>query len=127
MSAFPANVPDESFGECVCLYQWHCGFWTFRLSSLMFDNPPALMHTPLAPNESLATAITAEIRTDAMAALAADPARLNVIAWADETKARELKSACRSVGCRNRWRTQAIEQPGVVINMPFVVWDGGKR
>jgi hypothetical protein len=21
----------------------------------------------------------------------------------------------------------AIEQPGVVINMPFVVWDGGKR
>jgi hypothetical protein len=20
-----------------------------------------------------------------------------------------------------------IEQPGVVINMPFVVWDGGKR
>jgi hypothetical protein len=20
-----------------------------------------------------------------------------------------------------------IEQPGVVVNMPFVVWDGGKR
>ncbi len=52
--------------------------------------------------------------------------RLNVITWADETKAREFKSAAEVLDAESAGEL-TMEQPGVVINMPFVVWDGGKR
>ncbi len=52
--------------------------------------------------------------------------RLNVVTWADESLARELKSAA-DVLAAEKAGALTIEQPGVVINMPFVVWDGGKR
>jgi hypothetical protein len=52
--------------------------------------------------------------------------RLNAITWTDATKARELKSATEVLDAEAAGEL-AIEQPGVVINMPFVVWDGGKR
>jgi hypothetical protein len=52
--------------------------------------------------------------------------RLNVVSWADPTQARLLTSeeeilAASAVG------EVSIQQPGVVLNMPFVVWEGGKR
>jgi hypothetical protein len=52
--------------------------------------------------------------------------RLNVVAWSDETQARELKTAAEVLEAADAGEL-AIKQPGVVINMPFVVWDGGKR
>ncbi len=52
--------------------------------------------------------------------------RLNVVTWADETKARELKSVAEVLHAEQAGEL-TIAQPGVVINMPFVVWDGGKR
>lgn len=52
--------------------------------------------------------------------------RLNVVAWSDETQARELKTAAEVLEAEKAGEL-TIEQPGVVINMPFVVWDGGKR
>jgi hypothetical protein len=52
--------------------------------------------------------------------------RLNVVTWAAAAQARELKSATDVMGALAADQV-TIEQPGVVINMPFVVWDGGKR
>jgi hypothetical protein len=52
--------------------------------------------------------------------------RLNVVAWSDETQARELKSAAEVLEAAEAGEL-SIKQPGIVINMPFVVWDGGKR
>jgi len=52
--------------------------------------------------------------------------RLNVATWIDPTQARELKSAADVLAAQTAGEL-TIEQPGVVINMPFVVWDGGKR
>jgi len=52
--------------------------------------------------------------------------RLNVITWANESQASELKSAS-DVLAAEKSGALTIAQPGVVINMPFVVWDGGER
>lgn len=52
--------------------------------------------------------------------------RLNMVTWTDETKARELKFAAEIMEAAEAGEL-TIKQPGVVINMPFVVWDGGQR
>ena len=52
--------------------------------------------------------------------------RLNVVSWAKPDQARELKSAAEVLTAQTAGEV-SIAQPGVVINMPFVVWDGGKR
>ncbi|HEX9386333.1 MAG TPA: hypothetical protein VF918_08435, partial [Anaerolineales bacterium] len=52
--------------------------------------------------------------------------RLNVITWADGVSARELTSVAEVLKAEAN-NELIIEQPGVVINMPFVVWDDGKR
>lgn len=52
--------------------------------------------------------------------------RLNLVTWADPTAARELKSAADVLAAESAGEV-IIDQPGVVINMPFAVWDGGKR
>ena len=52
--------------------------------------------------------------------------RLNLVTWADPALARELKSADEVMAALAADQV-TVEQPGVVINMPFVVWDGGKR
>ena len=52
--------------------------------------------------------------------------RLNLVTWTDPTKARLLKSSSEVQAARDAGEV-SIEQPGVVVNMPFVVWDGGKR
>ena len=52
--------------------------------------------------------------------------RLNVVTWADPAQAHLLKSASEVIQAEGAGEL-TISQPGVVINMPFVVWDGGKR
>ncbi|MBM3153509.1 MAG: hypothetical protein FJZ96_15100 [Chloroflexi bacterium] len=52
--------------------------------------------------------------------------RLNLVTWAAPSASRELKSATEVLAAEAAGEV-TIEQPGVVINMPFVVWDGGKR
>ena len=51
---------------------------------------------------------------------------INAVTWTDPAKARELKSAAEVIAAKNAGEV-TIEQPGVVVNMPFVVWEGGKR
>ena len=52
--------------------------------------------------------------------------RINMVTWIDETKARELKTAAEVLEAAEAGEL-TIQQPGVVINAPFIVWDGGQR
>jgi len=96
-----ANVPDESLANVYVFTNGVEGTGPFGFQPDVFDNPPGTDgYTPLR--------------------------RLNVITWVDEAKERELKSASEVLDAEKAGEL-TIEQPGVVINMPFVVWDGGKR
>jgi hypothetical protein len=96
-----ANVPDESLANVYVFTNGVEGTGPFGFQPDVFDSPPGTdSYTPLR--------------------------RLNLITWADETKARELKSATEVLDAEKTSQL-TIEQLGVVINMPFVVWDGGKR
>ena len=96
-----ANVPDESLANVYVFTNGITGSGPFGFQADVFDNPPGTDgYTPLR--------------------------RLNVITWADETKARELTHVDDVLAAEAAGEL-TIEQPGVVINMPFVVWDGGQR
>jgi hypothetical protein len=96
-----ANVPAEALANVYVFTNGVTGSGPFGFQPDVFDNPPGTEgYTPLR--------------------------RLNVVTWTDETKARELKSAAEVLAALEAGEI-TIEQPGVVINMPFVVWDGGKR
>jgi hypothetical protein len=71
------------------------GSGPFGFQADVFDNPPGTDgYTPLR--------------------------RLNVIAWVEGVAARELKSVAEVMEAETNGEL-TIEQPGVVINMPFVV------
>ena len=96
-----ANVPDESLGNVYAFTNGIDGMGPFGFQSDVFDNPPGTDgYTPLR--------------------------RLNAVTWADPAKARELTSVVDILSAEAAGEL-TIDQPGVVINMPFVVWDGGKR
>lgn len=46
--------------------------------------------------------------------------------WADGIKAVELKSEAEILQAEQDGKLTTVK-PGVVVNMPFLVWDGGKR
>ena len=52
--------------------------------------------------------------------------RLNMVSWADDATPRELKTAAEVLEAAEAGEL-TIQQPGVVINAPFIVWDGGQR
>jgi hypothetical protein len=96
-----ASVPDDSLANVYVFTNGIEGKGPFGFQSDVFDNPPGTDgYTPLR--------------------------RLNVITWADGADARELTSVAEVLEAESSGEL-AIEQPGVVINMPFVFWDGGKR
>jgi hypothetical protein len=96
-----ADVPDEALANVYVFTNGVEGSGPFGFQADVFDNPPgADGYTPLR--------------------------RLNVITWAEGTTARELKSVAEVLEAESNGEL-GIEQPGVVINMPFVVWDGGQR
>ena len=96
-----AQVPDEALANVYVFTNGLEGTGPFGFQADVFDNPPG---------------------TDGYSPLR----RLNVITWTDAASARELTSAADVLAAESAGEL-AIEQPGVVINMPFVVWDGGKR
>lgn len=96
-----ANVPDEALANVYAFTNGVKGSGPFGFQPDVFDNPPGTnAYSPLR--------------------------RLNVVTWQDESKARELKSA-REVLDAEAAGEVVIEQPGAVINMPFITWDGGER
>ena len=96
-----ANIPDESLANVYPFANGVKGTGPFGFQPDVFDNPPDTDgYTPLR--------------------------RMNVVTWVDETKARELKSVAEVLEAEKAGEL-TIKQPGVVINMPFVVWDSGQR
>lgn len=96
-----AEVPEGSLANVYVFTNGVEGTGPFGYQADVFDNPPGTDgYTPLR--------------------------RLNVITWTDEAAARELRSVADVVEAEANGEL-TIEQPGVVINMPFVVWDGGQR
>lgn len=96
-----ANVPDEALANVYVFTNGIAGMGPFGFQADVFDNPPGTAgYTPLR--------------------------RLNVVTWTDESKARELIHVNDVLAAESAGEL-TIEQPGVVINMPFVVWDGGQR
>ena len=96
-----ANVPEEALSNVYVFTNGVEGSGPFGFQADIFDNPPGTDgYTPLR--------------------------RLNAVTWTDESKARELTSVTDILAAEAAGEL-TIEQPGVVINMPFVVWDGGQR
>ena len=96
-----ADVPEEALANVYVFTNGVEGSGPFGFQADVFDNPPGTEgYTPLR--------------------------RLNVITWTEGSTARELKSVAEVLDAEANSEL-TIEQPGVVINMPFVVWDGGQR
>jgi hypothetical protein len=96
-----ANVPDEALANVYVFTNGVEGSGPFGFQPDVFDNPPGTDgYTPLR--------------------------RLNVATWADGVTTSELTSVADVLAAESAGEL-TIEQPGVVINMPFVVWDGGQR
>lgn len=96
-----AKVPDESLANVYVFTNGIEGMGPFGFQADVFDNPPGTDgYTPLR--------------------------RLNVVTWVDASTARELTHVDDVIAAESAGEV-TIEQPGVVINMPFVVWDGGQR
>ncbi|MDP2965182.1 MAG: hypothetical protein Q8N39_03975 [Pelolinea sp.] len=49
-----------------------------------------------------------------------------LVKWADGVKAAELKSDAEILAAKENSEL-TTQESGVVVNMPFLVWDGGKR
>ncbi len=96
-----AQVPTTALANVYVFTNGLTGAGPFGFQPDVFDNPPG---------------------TDGYS-----PLRwLNTVAWVDPAKARELTSAADVLAAEAAGELK-IEQPGVIINMPFIVWDGGKR
>lgn len=96
-----AEVPEEALANVYVFTNGVEGSGPFGFQADVFDNPPG---------------------TDAYTPLRS----LNVVTWAEGANARELKSVAEVMEAEASGEI-SVEQPGVVINMPFVVWDGGQR
>lgn len=52
--------------------------------------------------------------------------RITFVSWKNESQAKELKSAADIQGLVTQGAV-SLEKSGVVVNMPFLTWKGGKR
>lgn len=96
-----SNVPDESLANVYVFTNGVEGSGPFGFQADVFDNPPGTEgYSPLRS--------------------------LHVVTWAEGVPSRELTSVDDILSAEAA-QELTIEQPGVVINMPFVVWDGGQR
>jgi hypothetical protein len=94
-------VPEAALANVYVFTNGLAGSGPLGFQSDVFDNPPGTPgYSPLR--------------------------RLNTVTWTDPAKARELKSAAEVLAAQTASEL-TLDQPGVVINMPFVLWDGGKR
>lgn len=96
-----ANAPAESLGRVYVFQNGLQGKGPFGFQEDVFDNPPGSPgYTPLRS--------------------------IHLVNWKNPSQARLLKSVAE-VQAAELAGEITVEVPGVVVNMPFVVWDGGKR
>lgn len=96
-----AEAPDSMLADVFVFENGLEGKGPLGFQADVFDNPPGTPgYTPLR--------------------------RLNVVAWADPASARLLKSVSEIQAAIDSGEL-SLTEPGVVINMPFVVWEDGQR
>jgi ABC-type glycerol-3-phosphate transport system substrate-binding protein len=96
-----ADVPESAVAKVYVFDNGIEGMGPLGFQPDVFDNPPGSAgYSPLR--------------------------QIQVVTWADPAQARLLKSAAEVMAAEGTGEV-SIAQPGVVVNMPFVVWDGGKR
>jgi hypothetical protein len=96
-----AKAPAEALAQVYVFTNGVAGKGPFGFQADVFDNPPGSAgYSPLR--------------------------NINAVTWADPAKARELKSVAEIQAAQAAGEL-TLAQPGVVVNMPFVVWEGGKR
>jgi hypothetical protein len=96
-----AHVTDHAVANVYVFTNGVEGASMSGLQPSVFDNPPGTEgYTPLR--------------------------RINTITWVDETQARELKTAAEVLAAAEAGELK-IQETEVVINAPFIVWEGGQR
>ncbi|MCX6082630.1 MAG: hypothetical protein NTW32_24140 [Chloroflexi bacterium] len=96
-----ADVPKSALANVYVFTNGSAGNGPLGFQSDVFDNPPG------TPGYS--------------------PLRwLNTVTWSTPTESFEIKSANDILSAQSAGKL-IVTQPGVVINMPFIVWEGGKR
>jgi hypothetical protein len=96
-----AQAPEEMLANVYVFTNGGQGMGPLGFQPDVFDNPPGTEgYSPL--------------RT------------ITLVSWKDESKARELKSAAEVAEAESAGEV-TLEQPGVVVNMPFITWPGGER
>jgi len=96
-----ADVPESARANVYVFQNGIKGDGPFGFQPDVFDNPPG-------------TDDYSPLRT------------VNLITWVDEANARELLSADEVLEAEPAGEL-TIEQPGAVVNMPFLSWPGGQR
>ena len=96
-----ANAPQEMLAKVYVFTNGIEGMGPLGFQPDVFDSPPG------APGYSPLRAIT-------------------LVTWKNESKARELKSTAEVADAESAGEI-TLEQPGVVVNMPFITWPGGQR
>ena len=96
-----ANTTEQALADVYVFDNGLEGMGPFGFQSDVFDNPPG---------------------TDGYSPLR----RVNVVTWIDPAQARLLTSVAEILSAASAGEV-TIAQPGIVVNMPFVVWDGGQR
>lgn len=96
-----ASAPQEMLANVYVFTNGVQGMGPLGFQPDIFDNPPG------TPDYS-------PLRT------------IILVTWKDESSARELKSASEVTEAESAGDI-TLEQPGVVVNMPFVTWPGGQR
>jgi hypothetical protein len=96
-----AKVPAEALADVYVFENGISGKGPLGFQSDVFDNPPGSDgYSPLR--------------------------QIILVKWADGAKATELKSVA-DIKQAETSGALTTSKPGVVVNMPFMVWDGGKR
>jgi hypothetical protein len=95
------NAPQEMLANVYVFTNGIKGMGPLGFQPDVFDNPPGT--TGYSP-----------LRT------------ITLVTWKDEGQARELKSLAEVTEAQSKGEV-TLEQPGVVVNMPFITWPGGQR
>ena len=96
-----AKVPDTALANVYVFENGLTGKGPLGFQSDVFNNPPSTEgYSPLR--------------------------QIILVKWVDGIKATELKSAAEIDQAATDGKVTTTK-PGVIVNMPFIVWDGGKR
>jgi len=96
-----AEAPDSMLADVYVFNNGLAGSGPFKFQADVFSSPPG---------------------TDGYSPLR----RVVLVTWNDESQAAELKSEAeiQELAAQDKL---SLEETGIVVNMPFITWDGGKR